>query len=96
VSLLQGKTVGEAHDDQLKKYEEEITYWVEGEGKNNADASEIARILNINKSINTFAGLAGTKPSPAGGAATGGKLELAALIPVGLLVLGLLWFATGE
>lgn len=68
VSLLQGRTVGEAREDMRKKYEEELTYWIEGEGKNHPDASEIARIININKSISTFSGDVQTKPSTAGGA----------------------------
>lgn len=54
VSLLKGKTVAQAHSDMMQKYEEELTYWIEGEGKNHPDAGEIARILNINKSINTY------------------------------------------
>lgn len=82
VALLQGKTVGEARTAQLAKYEEELTYWIEGEGKNHADASELARIININKAISTFAGEAGTKPSPVGGVAMAG---FDILLPVALL-----------
>jgi len=65
VSLLKGKTVGEARTEMLAKYEEELTYWIEGEGKTHNDAGELARILSINKAISTFAGTPGTKPSPA-------------------------------
>jgi len=64
VSILRGKTVGEARADMLQKSEEELTYWVEGDGKMHADAGELARILSINKAISTFAGSPGTKPSP--------------------------------
>lgn len=67
VSILKGKTVGEARADMLTKYDEELTYWVEGDGKTHADAGELARILSLNKSISTFSGEPGTKPSPVGG-----------------------------
>lgn len=76
VSLLQGKTVGEARADQLKKYEDELTYWVEGDGKTHPDAAEIARIININKNISSFSGESGTKPSPAGGGGGAGAMGL--------------------
>ena len=67
VSLLQGKNVGQARADMLKKYDDELTYWVEGDGKTHPDASEIARIININKSISTYLGEPATQPSPSGG-----------------------------
>lgn len=70
VGLLQGKTVGEARTYMMQKYEEELTYWVEGDGKNHADAGEIANIIGMNKGVSTFAGEAGTLPSPAGGTTT--------------------------
>lgn len=89
VSLLKGKTVGEARADQLAKYEEELTYWVEGDGKNHVDASELARIINLNKTISTFAGESGTVPSPAGGGGTAptaiAGIPLPALIVVGAI-----------
>lgn len=74
VSLLKGKTLGEARADQLAKFEEELAYWVEGDGKNHKDASELARIININKSISVFSGEAGTTPSPSGSG--GGTMTL--------------------
>lgn len=85
VALLKGKTVGEARTDQLAKFESELTYWVEGEGKNHPDAAELARIIGLNKSISTFAGESGTVPSPVGGGAylTAGFPILPAIILVG-------------
>jgi len=67
-SLLRGKSTGEARADQLKKYDEEIAYWMTGEGKNHADADELARILELNKSISVFLGEASVSPSPQAGA----------------------------
>lgn len=87
VSLLQGKTVGEARADQLAKYEEELTYWVEGDGKNHVDGSELARILSINKSISTFLGQSGTTPSPTGVPTAGGAMVLPpeVVVPLGAM-----------
>ena len=71
-SILRGKSAGEARADQLKKYDEEIAYWTTGEGKNHPDASELAQIITLNKSISTFLGEASVAPSPQVGAlATG-------------------------
>ncbi len=63
-SLLRGRTTGEARADQLKKYDEEIDYWTTGAGKDNPDAMELSRILEINKSISTFLGEGAVSPSP--------------------------------
>lgn len=93
VALLKGKTVGEARTEQLAKYEEELTYWVEGDGKNHPDAPEIARIININKTISTFAGEAGTQPSPAGGGVTLFTLPPEVMVPATFAgTLGLFWW----
>ena len=67
-SVLHGKNTGEARLEQLQKYDDEITYWITGEGKNHADASEISRILELNKSISVFLGEASVSPSPQAGA----------------------------
>ena len=67
-SLLRGKSTGEARADQLKKYDEEIAYWITGEGKEHADASELSRILELNKSISVFLGQGSVSPSPQSGA----------------------------
>jgi len=65
-SLLQGKNTGVAREDQLKKYNEEITYWISGDGKNSADASELSRILEMNKENSVFLGEGGIQPSSQG------------------------------
>jgi len=62
-SLLQGKTTGEARQAQLQRYEEEINYWLQGDGKNHPDASELLRILQINEDISTFLGESDIRPS---------------------------------
>jgi hypothetical protein len=69
-SLLHGKTTGEARAAQMAKYDEELAYWTTGEGKNHADASELAQILTLNKSICTFLGEASVSPSPQAGGLT--------------------------
>ena len=68
VSLLRGKSTGEARADQLVKYDEEIAYWTTGDGKNHPSASEIANILQMNKGTSTFLGEGSVSPSPQSGA----------------------------
>jgi len=63
-SLLQGKPTGESRAEQMKKYDEEIAYWTTGGGKDHPDALELARILDVNKSISVFLGETGVTPSP--------------------------------
>lgn len=82
-SLLQGKNTGEARADQLARYNEEIDYWNIGEGKNHADAPEIARILELNKSISIFLGESTVSPSPQTGTVTEG-LQVNPLITFGV------------
>lgn len=86
VALLKGKTVGDARADHLAKFDSELTYWVEGDGKNHADASELARIININKTISVFSGEAGTTPSPSGTGGAGAMvLPPEVVVPVGVM-----------
>jgi hypothetical protein len=61
-SLLRGNITSVARSDQLKKYDEEINYWVSGDGKNDADASELSRILEMNKENSVFLGEGGISP----------------------------------
>mgnify|MGYP001118819427 CR=1 FL=1 len=63
-SVLQGKSTGDARQDQMRKYDEEINYWTFGDGKDHANAMELSRILGINKSISTFLGEGTVVPSP--------------------------------
>jgi len=63
-SLLQGKTTGDARADQLRQYDEEINYWITGDGKDHGDAMELSRILEMNKSNSVFLGQSGVTPSP--------------------------------
>lgn len=83
VSILEGKTVAQARADMLAKYDEELAYWVTGDGKNHADAGEIARLININLNISTFLGEGETTPSPSGGGAF--TLPPEVVVPVGLM-----------
>lgn len=95
VSVLKGKTVGDARADMMAKYEEELNYWITGDGKTHPDAADIARILSINKGISTFSGEAGTKPSPAGGAGLPSAMEsgftVPALIIGGIIAVAYFW-----
>ena len=63
-SILQGKSTGDARQDQMRKYDEEINYWTFGDGKDHANAMELSRILGINKSISVFLGEGTVVPSP--------------------------------
>jgi len=63
-SLLRGKSTGDARQDQLARYDEEINFWTVGDGKDNFDAMELSRILEINKNISVFLGQSGIAPSP--------------------------------
>lgn len=63
-SLLNGRSTGDARADQLARYDEEINFWTVGDGKDNADAMELSRILEINKGISTFLGQSAVSPSP--------------------------------
>jgi hypothetical protein len=55
-SLMDGKNTGQAKADQMAKYDEEIAYWTTGEGKTHPHAADLARILQIDKSIATMLG----------------------------------------
>jgi hypothetical protein len=90
-SILRGKSTGEARTAQLAKYDEEIAYWTTGEGKNHADASELAQILTLNKSISVFLGESSVAPSPQAGTLAGMQINPAitfgvAAIPLAYLI----------
>jgi len=87
-SLLRGKNTGEARADQLQKYDEEIMYWITGDGKNHADASEISRILELNKSIRVFLGEASVSPSPQAGRVLEAGINPAITFAVAFTALG--------
>lgn len=63
-SLLNGRSTGDARSDQLARYDEEISFWTVGDGKDNADAMELSRILEMNKSNSVFLGEGAVSPSP--------------------------------
>lgn len=56
VSMLQGKTTGEAQSDKMIKMEEEMYYWTSGPGKTHPHALELADMIRMNKEISTFLG----------------------------------------
>lgn len=86
-SLLQGKTTGDARADQLLKYDEEINYWISGDGKNQTDAMELARILEMNKSNSVFLGEGSVNPSPRASVLASGITPIL-IFPMGLLAVG--------
>lgn len=56
ISLLAGRTTMEAHEDRLKRYEEEIEYWLTGPGKDSTYAPLMTNLLIVDKNIATFLG----------------------------------------
>ncbi len=56
ISLMEGKTTGEAQQERLERYEKEIEYWTTGPGKNHPDAPLITNMLIIDKNIAVFLG----------------------------------------
>lgn len=99
VSLLQGKTVETAHAEQLAKFDSELNYWIEGDGRTHADASDIARMLNINKSINTYLANGGGSVTPSPSGTGGGGLNLPPEVAVPATFVGafaLFWYLLGS
>lgn len=88
-SLLQGKLTSEARTDQLAKYDEEITYWTTGAGKDDSNSMELARILEMNKANSVFLGQGYVRPSPNVGIVTAGASSIPfalATILLGVLI----------
>jgi len=93
-SLLQGKSTGEARQEQLKRYDEEIAYWVTGDGKNHPSAPELANILQINKSISVFLGQSTVSPSPSAGGVLAFEINPAITFGVAFASLGYIIYKT--
>jgi hypothetical protein len=88
-SLMDGRTTGQAQEDRLKRYDEEIDYWTTGPGRNHPDAAVIVRILQIDKSIAVMLGNPNvTVTSPA---VVKAAIPMFALIP---MILGAVWFGS--
>lgn len=60
-SLLEGKSAGVAREEQLRRYEEEIDWWVTGLGRADPRSPLIARLLHINMSASVLLGSADAK-----------------------------------
>jgi len=86
-SLLRGKTAGDARADQLRKYDEEIDYWITGDGKNHVDAMELSRIVEMNMSNSVFLGEGSIAPSPRASVLAAGISPIL-MFPLGLLAVG--------
>lgn len=65
-SLLQGKSVGQARQDQLAQYDIEIAYWISGDGKNHPDAASLANMLQMNKTDSILLGQSAPSSGPSG------------------------------
>jgi len=85
-SLLQGKSVRDARNEQLTKYDEEITYWISGDGKNNVNSMELSRILEMNKSNSVFLGEGSVTPSPAGAIVQAGFVNPLLFVGAGIII----------
>jgi hypothetical protein len=53
---MNGKTTGEAQADRLRRYEDEMAYWLTGPGSTYGDAAVLVRLLAIDKEIAVMLG----------------------------------------
>lgn len=90
-SLLRGKTTGDARTDQMAKYDQEINYWLSGDGKDHPSSMELTRILEMNKSNSVFLGESTVVPSPARP-----MVVSASMLPILLPYLALSWLIYRE
>ena len=65
-ALMLGSTVGEAHRRRLEAYDREISYWLEGPGKDHPHAQLLARILIVNKRYAVMLGDETARPGSRG------------------------------
>lgn len=84
-SLLHGKSTGDARNDQMAKFDEEITYWTTGAGKDDSNSMELARILEMNKANSVLLGEGYVPPPVMTAGASSIPLALAAIV-VGALI----------
>ncbi len=85
-SLLQGKSVTDARNEQLAKFDEEITYWTSGDGKNDVNSMELSRIQEMNKSNSVFLGEGSVTPSPGGAMIQAGFVNPLLFVGAGLII----------
>jgi len=87
-SLLQGKSVRDARNEQLAKFDEEITYWTSGDGKNDVNSMELSRIQELNKSNCVFLGEGSITPSPVGAVVQAGFANPPLLFGLAGIIIG--------
>ena len=66
-SLMRGKSVGQSRQDQLARYDEEIAYWISGDGKNHPDAAEPCKYSSDEQETSTLLGESAPSSGPSGG-----------------------------
>jgi hypothetical protein len=88
-SLMDGRTTGQAQEDRLKRYDEEIDYWTTGDGRNHPDAATIVRLLQIDKSIAVMLGRPDVRVTTP--RVVVAAIPMLAMLP---LMLGLVWFGS--
>jgi hypothetical protein len=91
-SLMSGRTTGQAQEDRLKRYDEEIAYWTTGDGRNHPDAAVIVRLLQIDKSIAVMLGKPDVRVTSPPVAAKAG-IPMLGVLP---LILGSVWFGSAS
>ncbi len=89
-SLMDGRTTGQAQEDRLRRYDEEIAYWTTGPGRNHPDAAVIVRILEIDKAIAVMLGRPDVRVTAP---AVRPTIPVMASLP---LMLGVVWFGSAS
>jgi len=89
-TLMEGLSMEQAWRDSQTRYDAEIAYWTVGEGKDHRDAASIARILQMNKSIQILLGegtaIASSPLLPPGWSVASLALGMIPLIGVGAVI----------
>jgi hypothetical protein len=91
-SLMDGRTTGEAQEDRLKRYDEEIEYWTTGPGRTHPDAAVIVRLLQIDKSIAVMLG----RPDARITAPAVPAIPATAIVSSLPFLLGMVWFLSAS
>jgi len=78
-SLFSGKTTGQAQNDRLKAYDDEIKYWTNGPGASDPEAPIAVQVLTIDKNIAKMLGKDNVTITSGGGVSPALLYAMAAL-----------------
>ena len=88
-SLFSGRTTGQAQQDRLKAYDDEINYWTTGPGASQPCAADAVRVLEIDKAIAVMYGSDSARITAAAPSMLAVLAGLAAAIGLGIgIVIG--------